>query len=107
MVKLLTKLISRLSDTICAWDQFNKNEIGHFLYDEGDHHPTASSPLKASVAAVEKAYSDLNGFLRKLQKLEKELCKDNPQGVSHLSHLQFKRKGSASSGSIQMLIDTA
>jgi hypothetical protein len=87
MVKLLTKLISCLSDTVCAWDQFRKTEIEHFVYDEGyPTTPTTSSPLKASVAAVDKAYSDLNGVLRKLQKLEKELCKDNPQGVSHLSH---------------------
>ena len=105
MVKLLTLLISRLSDTIFAWDQFRENEIGHFLYDE--EYPTTSSPLKASVAAVDKVYSDLNGFLRKLQKLEKELCKNNPQGVSHLSHLQFGRKVSAFGGGMQKLINTA
>jgi hypothetical protein len=84
MVRLLTKLTSRLSDTICAWEQFRKNEIGYFLSD--GEPPTASTALKPSVAAVDKAYSDLSDFLRKLQKLEKELCKDNPQGVSHLSH---------------------
>jgi hypothetical protein len=94
MGKLLTKFISRLSDTIHAWDQFRKNEIGHFLYDE--EHPTNSPQLKASVAAVDKAYSDLNGFLSKLQKLEKDLCKDNPQGVSLHSLLDLERKVSAS-----------
>jgi hypothetical protein len=102
MGNLLTKFISRLSDTIRAWDQFQKNEIGHFLYDE--EHPTTSPPhLKASVAAVDKAYSDLNGFLWKLQKLQKDLCKDNPQGVSHLSLLEFERKVSASSWNILKL----
>jgi hypothetical protein len=82
MVKLLTQLICGLSDTVHAWDEFQRNDIGYFLFD-GDSQ-TASSPLEESIRAVIKTFSDLNMVLQKLQELKKELCKDSPQGVSHL-----------------------
>jgi hypothetical protein len=82
MVRLLGQLISRLSDTIGAWDEFRRSDIGFFLYDGKSR--TASSSLKSSVSAVDKAFSDLKGLLRRLQYLEKELCRDKPQRVSHL-----------------------
>jgi len=81
MVTSLSLLIRRLSDTIRAWDQFRENEIGHFLYD-GESR-TSSAPLKVSVAAVGKTFSELRGILRRLKDLEKELLKDNKR-VSHL-----------------------
>jgi hypothetical protein len=88
MVKLLRQLISGLSDTVGAWDEFQRKEIGYFLYD-GDS-PTTSSSLKPSVAAVDKAFSELSGLLRKLQDLRNELYEDNPQGVCHLSYPNLK-----------------
>jgi len=83
MVRLLRQLTGRLSDTVVAWDEFQRKEIGYFLYD--GESPTASSSLKTSAAAIDKTFSDLKALLRKLQCLQKELCEDNPQGVSHLS----------------------
>ena len=83
MVKVLRRLKSRLSDTVDAWDKFQRKQIGYFLLD--DSFPTSSSPLKSSVSAVDDVFLDLKGFLKKLQQLENELCQDNPQGVSSLS----------------------
>lgn len=88
MVMLLRQLISPLSDTVEAWDEFRREEIGYFLYD--GEYPTASSSLKPSAAAVKKTFSDLNAILRKLEALRKELCEDHPQGVSHLSYPGFE-----------------
>jgi len=88
MVKLLRQLISGLSDTVGAWAEFQRKETGYFLYD-GDS-PITSSSLKPSVDAVDKAFSGLNGLLRKLQDLRIELCEDNPQGVCHLSYPKFE-----------------
>jgi hypothetical protein len=90
MVKLLRQLIRRLSETISAWDEFENHEIGYFLYD--GESPTTSSSLKFSLGAVNKAFSDLKDILRKLRYLERELCKDNPQGVSHPFFSKFKKK---------------
>jgi hypothetical protein len=95
MVKLLRQLIRRLSDITGVWDQFRKNSIGHFLYD--GESPTASTSLKASVDAVGKVFSDLSSLLRKLEGLETELCKDNPQGVSHLFCSKLENKVSPNS----------
>jgi hypothetical protein len=83
MVKLLRQLISRLSDTVDAWDQFQQKEIGYF----GCHSepPAASPSLKSSVAAVEKPFGKLKVLRGALQDLKKELCEENPQGVSCLS----------------------
>jgi len=90
MVRLIRQLISGLSDTVGAWDEFERKEIGYFLYD-GESPSTSSPPsLKSSVAAVDKAFSALKVLLRKLRDLEKELCEDNPQGVSHISSSEFK-----------------
>jgi hypothetical protein len=83
MVRLLRRLKSRLSDTVDAWDKFQRKEIGYFLLD--DSSATSSSPLESSVSAVDDVFLDLKGFLKKLQQLENELCQDNPQGVSSLS----------------------
>lgn len=105
MVRLLRQLIGGLSDTVGAWDEFQRKEIGYFLYD--GESPTASSSLKSSVAAVDKAFSALKVLLRKLRDLEKELCEDNPQGVSHLSFSEFKGKLHRSASEMQRLIKTA
>jgi hypothetical protein len=53
-----------------------------FFLDDGES-PTASSALKSSFAAVNKDFSVLKVFLRKLQGLEKELRQDSSQGVSY------------------------
>ena len=87
MVKLLRQLIRRLSDTVGGWDKFQRKEIGYFLYDEKPS--TALPSLKPSVDAVDTAFLELKEILRKLQALEKELCEDNPQGVSLLFHFKF------------------
>ena len=87
MVKLLIQLISRLSDTVEAWDEFQGKEIGYFLY--GADSPNCSAPLRPLVAAIEKAFSRLRVILWKLGRLRKELCEDNPQGVSQLSCPKF------------------
>ena len=86
MVKLLRQLIRGLSGTISAWDEFQRNQIGHFLYD--GKSPTTSS-LTFSVCAVDKAFSDLRVLLWRLQDLERELCKDK-EDVSHLFPLNSK-----------------
>jgi hypothetical protein len=88
MVGLLRQLISGLSDTVGAWDKFQRKEIGYFLYD--GESSTAASTLKSSVNAVDNAFWDLKDLLRKLRDLESELCKDNPQGVSHLPYSKFE-----------------
>jgi hypothetical protein len=80
MVQLLTQLICGLSDTVRAWEEFQRNDIWYFIDGES---PTTSSHLESSVRAVSKTFSHLHGILQKLQELKKELCKDNPQGVSH------------------------
>jgi len=83
MVNLLRDLISGLDDTVGAWDDFWRKEIGYF---QDDDEPLASSSsLELSIAAVGKAMSTLKTLLLKLKDLEKKLCKDNPQGVSPLS----------------------
>lgn len=93
MVKLLSRLIRRLSDTIHAWDRLQESEIDYFLYD-GDSR-TSSASLKVSVAAVGKTFSELSGILRRLKDLETELRK-NKNDVSHLSHTELEGKGSLS-----------
>lgn len=80
MVKLLIQLISRLSDTVGAWDEFHGKEIGYFL--PAGESSAASSTLKPSVAAIDRAFSQLKVILMKFERLRKELCEDNPQGVS-------------------------
>jgi hypothetical protein len=82
MVELLRRLKNRLSDAIATWDEFRGAEIGYFY----DSDSTAVlSPLKVSMGAVNKSFSDLKEILRKLRDLERELCEDSPQGVSHFS----------------------
>jgi hypothetical protein len=89
MVELLRLLRNRLSDTVAAWDEFRRGEIGYF----NDGESTAVlSPLKDSMGAVNKAFSDLKEILRKLRDLERELCEDSPQGVSHFSRTDVDGK---------------
>jgi hypothetical protein len=88
MVKLLRPLIDSLSDTVEAWDQFQQKEIGYFRC-QGDPL-SASSSLNSSIAAVEKAFGKLKTLRGKLQNLRKELCAENPQGVSCLFHNEFE-----------------
>lgn len=104
MVKLLTQLISGLSETVGAWDEFEQYEIGHFLFD--GEFATVSSPLISSIAAVRKVFSDLKVLLRKLEQLERELCKDNPQGVSHLFPTLLFCSGTVSAYSGNMEADS-
>jgi hypothetical protein len=80
MVALLRKLISRLGDTVDAWDRFQRKDIGYFLFD--DDAPTKASLLKGSVNDVDNVFLDLKDIFRKLRQLEDELCQDSPQGVS-------------------------
>jgi hypothetical protein len=85
MVKLLRQLINCLSDTVGAWEKFQRKEIWYFIDDVDS--PATSPTLKPSVNAVDDAFLDLKELLEKLRHLEKELCQDNPQGVSHISIL--------------------
>jgi hypothetical protein len=80
MVRLLRQLTRRLSDTVGAWEAFRRNDIDYFEY---DGEPPASSFIP-SRNAVKKSFLELNAILHKLQSLRKELCEDNPQGVSRL-----------------------
>jgi hypothetical protein len=84
MVALLRDLRCSLSNTVVAWDKFQKKELGYFLFDDhsSDRFGFASS-LRASIGVVDDSFSEMRDVLRKLQVLEKELCEDNPQGVSH------------------------
>jgi hypothetical protein len=90
MVKLLRQLISGLSDTVDVWDQFSRKEIGYFRCQSDP--PTASSPLKSSIAAIENAFWKLKVLRGKLHNLREELCAENPQGVSCLFHYEFEFK---------------
>jgi len=90
MVVLLTRLIGRLSETVGVWDEFYQTEIGYFLDNGGPL--TASSTLEESVVVVDRAFSKLRLHLRKLENLETELCKGNPQGVSLLPGSNFEGK---------------
>jgi hypothetical protein len=83
MVVLIRHLIGTLSDTAGAWEEFRGAEMGYFLL-EGDLDGVDSShsSLLASYTAVKKVFRELGGLLKKLERLKKELCDDNPQGVS-------------------------
>jgi hypothetical protein len=83
MVKLLRRLISRLGDTLDAWDKFKRKDIGYFLIDNGV--PTESRVLTSSVNEVDNVFLELNSIVKKLRQLEKGLVQDSPQGVSDLS----------------------
>lgn len=88
MVKLLRQLIRGLSDIVGAWEKFQRKDIGYFLHDVKPS--TAPPSLKLSVNAVDKTFSELKELHRKLEELKKELCEDNPQGVSHLFNSEFR-----------------
>lgn len=85
MVKLLRLLISGLFDTIQAWDQFAEKEIG-YLRCPNDPRNALASPLDA----IEKAFREMKKLHKKLQNLRKELCEENPQGVSCSCHPNSK-----------------
>jgi len=82
MIKLLRRLISRLRNTVDAWERFARKDIGYFLFD--DEVPTESRVLKSSVNEVDNVFLELTGILKKLEQLERGRCQDSPQGVSHL-----------------------
>jgi hypothetical protein len=84
ILELSRQLIRLLSGTVEAWGEFQRKEIGYFLYD--GESPTASPSLRPSLDGVDRVFSNLKGCLRKLQDFEKELCADNPRGVSRLSY---------------------
>ena len=76
MVNLLEQLISSLSDTVQAWEEFQRKEIGYFLY--GSDSLNCSAPLRPIVDAIDKEFSQLRDNLLKLERLRKELCEANP-----------------------------
>jgi hypothetical protein len=82
IIALLRKLISRLGDTVDAWDRFQRKDIGYFLFDDG--LPTNSSLLKSSVNEVDNVFLDLKDILRNFLRLEKGLFQDTPHGVSDI-----------------------
>ena len=82
MVELSRQLIRLLSGTVEAWGEFQRKEIGYFLYD--GESPTASPSLRPSLDNIDRVFSNLKGCLRKLQDFEKELREDRPHGVSRL-----------------------
>jgi hypothetical protein len=83
-LELLRQLIRRLSGAVEAWGEFQRKEIGYFLYD--GESPTASPSLRPSLDAVDRVFSNFKGCLRRLQDFEKELREDHPHGVSRLSY---------------------
>jgi hypothetical protein len=84
MVELSRQLIRLLSGTVEAWGEFQRKEIGYFLYD--GESPTASPSLRPSLDNIDRVFSNLKGCLRKLHDFEKELREDHPHGVSRLSY---------------------
>ena len=78
MVALLILLAGGLSETVDAWYEFQRTDIGYFLHEEGSS--TNSPSLKPLVGSIDKTFSNLRLRLRKLEGLLKEL---DPQGVSH------------------------
>ena len=88
MVKHLRQLISCLSNAVDAWDQFQQKEIRYFDYYSMSE--TASPYLNYSVTTVEKAFRKLKALRGILENLRKELCEENPQGVSFLPYSKFE-----------------
>jgi len=74
--ELLRQLMGRLSGAVETWGEFQRKEIGYFLYD--GESPTASPSLGPSLDGIDKVFSNFKGCLRKLQDLEKELRGDRP-----------------------------
>ena len=105
MVKLLRQLISCLSEAVGAWEKFQRKDIEYFLYD--GNSLKAASYLKPSLNAVDKVFWDLKGLLRKLRELERELCQDNPQGVSLLSYYEIEAELYSSTKEMRRLIQPA
>jgi hypothetical protein len=68
---LLGTLTRALTETVEAWTEFQRKQIGYFDDDE-------------SIDTVDNAFSDLRGLLQKLQNLTKQCCEDNPRIVSHI-----------------------
>lgn len=89
MTKLLQLLIPRLSDTVAAWDAFQRREIGYFV---DDNERSTASALGGSVDAVDKVFLELGVRLLKLQDLKRELEEDNPHGVSYSISLRLNLK---------------
>ena len=89
MVLLVRRLISRLSDTVAAWDKFQRSGMEYFHYDGEPHgkRKASPSPVRASYDAIVTAFMELKGLLGTLERLKKELCEDNPQGVRHSGFL--------------------
>lgn len=82
MVRLLRRLLSGLGNTVDAWDRFVKKDLEFFSFDDGVL--TTSPLLISSLNAVDAVFTDLKDIHKKLRQLEEELCRDSPQGVSHL-----------------------
>jgi hypothetical protein len=84
MVALLRQLNGTLSDSVESWDRFLEKDVGYFQDDEPSPIASTRALLRESVNAVDRAFSNLKDILRKLRKLEAELCQDSPRGVSYL-----------------------
>lgn len=87
-VFLLRHLIKSLSPVVGEGDKFRQKDMQYFL---DDIESTTRSPLTSSIIAIDTAIWDLKVILERLKVLENELCKDNPQGVSHLTATKLER----------------
>lgn len=70
-----------LSEIDAAWIKFKETELQYF--------DDIEDVLGPSFQAIDKAFINLKGLLRKVDHMIEELCQDYPQGVSHnllLSH---------------------
>jgi hypothetical protein len=84
----LRQLIKSLSPVVGAWDRFRREDMRYFL---DDIESTTRSPVTSSINAIDRAILDLKDILERLKVVENELCKDNPQGVSHLPVMRLER----------------
>jgi len=84
MVEILRLLLNCLSETVWAWEGFQRREIGYFQPE--NHSPTGPRSMpdcKLSIEAIDKAYSELRILQCKLQAMRTQLVVDNRQAVSH------------------------
>lgn len=77
-MKLLRRLIGRLSDLVEAWEQFSVKDVRYFL----DSDFPSSLFLEDSIAIVDSDFTKMKALLSRFKKMETELCNDSPQGVS-------------------------
>lgn len=75
-IGLLRQLINVLSNTIDAWDMFNRIDIGYF-WDNGTSQNLSPSSLRSlrSLLAIDKAFGELRHAQKTLEHTRK-VCKD-------------------------------